>query len=58
MGLACLSPERRREISAMGGKKQPKWVLAHRWTKEEARKAGQKGGARNAKITKHPTNEK
>jgi general stress protein YciG len=40
-GFASLSPERRREIASLGGKSARR---AHRWSAEEARKAGRKGG--------------
>ena len=41
-GLASLSPERRREIAAMGGKAAAAKGTAHRWTSEAARAAGLK----------------
>ena len=44
-GFACISPERRREIASKGGKKAHARGTAHRWTPEEARAAGKKGGA-------------
>lgn len=43
-GFATLTPERRREIASMGGKKAHQLGKAHRWTPEEAREAGRKGG--------------
>lgn len=39
-----MSPERVRAISAKGGRRAWKLGLAHRWTPEEATKAGRKGG--------------
>lgn len=43
-GLACVSPERRRQIAAMGGKAAHARGTAHKWTREEAAVAGRKGG--------------
>lgn len=43
-GFASLSPERRREIASKGGKTAHRTGNAHRWTTEEARKAGRKSG--------------
>jgi len=43
-GFALLTPERRAEIARKGGLKVHALGLGHRWTKEEASKAGQKGG--------------
>lgn len=43
-GFALLSPERRREISSMGGKAGHASGSAHEWTAEEARTNGRKGG--------------
>ena len=37
-------PERRTEIARKGGQKVHALGLGHRWTKEEASKAGQVGG--------------
>jgi general stress protein YciG len=44
-GFALLSPERRKEISAMGGKKSHEIGTGHQWNTEAAREAGRKGGA-------------
>lgn len=44
-GFAALTPERRRELGVMGGKKAQATGRAHRWTVEEARAAGKKGAA-------------
>lgn len=41
-GLAALSPERRREIASMGGKKSP---ANFKHNPERAREAGRKGGS-------------
>ena len=44
-GLAALSPERRREIAQAGGKAAQAKGTGRRFTSEEARAAGKKGGA-------------
>lgn len=43
-GFAALSPERRKEISALGGRMCHQRGVAHRWTAEEAKKMGSLGG--------------
>jgi len=43
-GFALLSGERRREIASRGGKAAQKNGKAHRWSTDEARSAGRKGG--------------
>jgi general stress protein YciG len=43
-GWAAMSAERRREISRLGGKASHASGRGHRWTSEEAREAGKKGG--------------
>ncbi len=49
-GLAAMSPEKRREISSKGGKAAHVQGTAHRWTPEEASRAGKKGGRRAAEV--------
>lgn len=44
-GFASMSEERKREISSLGGRTAHKQGVAHKWTSEEARAAGRKGGA-------------
>ena len=44
-GLASVSPERRSEIGRLGGIEVHRRGTGHRWTSEEAREAGKKGGA-------------
>lgn len=44
-GFASMSPERRREIAAMGGRAAHEKGTGHEYTSEEAREAGRKGGA-------------
>jgi general stress protein YciG len=43
-GFASMSQERRREVAARGGKNAHAYGHAHKWTSEEARAAGRKGG--------------
>lgn len=43
-GFAAISPERQREIAAMGGKAAHARGTAHQFTPEEAVVAGRKGG--------------
>jgi hypothetical protein len=40
-GLASVSPERRREISRLGGKMVQRLRRGHRWTPEECRRYGE-----------------
>jgi len=49
-GFASMSPEKRREIAAKGGKAAHEMGLAHQWTFEEASAAGKKGGAKTAET--------
>lgn len=48
-GFQSHSPERRREIAASGGRAAHEKGSPHRWTVEEAREAGRKGGGRRVK---------
>ncbi len=43
-GFQGMTPERRREVAASGGRAAHAKGTAHRWTEEEAREAGRKGG--------------
>lgn len=43
-GFAAMTPERRREIAAMGGKAAHENGVAHCFTSEAAKVAGSKGG--------------
>jgi general stress protein YciG len=47
-GFALLSPERRRELGAMGGRAATEAGTSHRYTRAEAREAGRKGGLATA----------
>lgn len=42
-GFAALSEDRKREIASMGGRASAAGA-GHKWTTEEAREAGKKGG--------------
>jgi general stress protein YciG len=44
VGFALLTPERHRAVSAKGGRVSHALGKAHRFTAEEARRAGRKGG--------------
>lgn len=44
-GFGSLTPERRAELSAKGGRSAHRQGKAHQFTSEEARDAGRKGGA-------------
>lgn len=52
-GFACMSPEKQREIAAMGGKAAHENKAAHEFTSAEARKAGKIGGAKVSEDRKH-----
>ena len=43
-GFAAMAPERQREIARSGGIKAHQLGTAHRWTPEEAKRAGREGG--------------
>jgi general stress protein YciG len=43
-GFASMSPERQREIASLGGKAAHRGGKAHKFTSEEAKLAGKKGG--------------
>ena len=43
-GFASMDREKQREIASMGGKASQKRGKGHRFTSEEASKAGKKGG--------------
>jgi general stress protein YciG len=43
-GFAAMSPERQREIASKGGRMAHEKGAAHKWTVDEAREAGRKGG--------------
>lgn len=43
-GFAAMSPEKQRAIAAKGGRAAHRKGTAHQWTREEAARAGSKGG--------------
>ncbi|MGB9619973.1 MAG: KGG domain-containing protein [Armatimonadota bacterium] len=43
-GFASMDPEKQRDIARMGGRAAHARGTAHKWTGEEARVAGRKGG--------------
>ena len=43
-GFAAMDPERQRQIAREGGRAAHQQGTAHKWTSEEARIAGRKGG--------------
>ena len=53
-GFAAMSPEKRKEIASRGGKRAHEKGKAHRFTKDEARDAGSKGGKAAAAKRKKP----
>lgn len=52
-GFASMTPERKREIASMGGKAAHALGRAHRWTSEQAREAGRKGGTVSRRRTRY-----
>lgn len=46
-GFASMSAAKRYEIASKGGQAAHQQGVAHEWTVEEARAAGQKGGAKS-----------
>ncbi len=45
-GFASMSQEKQRAIAGLGGKAAHAKGKAHTWTREEAKRAGRKGGLR------------
>lgn len=52
-GFAALSPERRAEISRLGGQRAHAVGKAHKFTPDEARFAGRRGGETVSKDREH-----
>lgn len=48
-GFASMSKERQREVAARGGRAAHAAGTAHKWTSEEARIFGKKGGRAHSK---------
>lgn len=44
-GFASMTPEKRREIASMGGKRAHELGRAYTWDSEAAQRAGRKGGS-------------
>jgi len=44
-GFAVMEPGRQREIASKGGRAAHEKGTAHRWSEQEAKEAGRKGGA-------------
>jgi general stress protein YciG len=44
-GFAVMEPSRQREIASKGGRAAHEKGTAHRWSEQEAKEAGRKGGA-------------
>lgn len=51
-GFAAMDERRRREVASLGGRIAHARGRAHRFTPEEARKAGQKGGSQISRNRK------
>lgn len=54
-GFAAMDERRRREVASLGGRIAHARGRAHRFTPEEARKAGQKGGSQLSRNRKSMT---
>lgn len=52
-GFAAMDPERQREIARLGGRTAHQRKRAHRFTTEEARAAGRKGGQAVSQDREH-----
>jgi hypothetical protein len=46
-GFAAMTPERRRFVASLGGRASQAQGTAYHWTRDEAKIAGAKGGARS-----------
>ena len=51
-GFASMSAEKKKEIASKGGKTAHAMGTAHKWTSEEAKAAGRKGGSISRKRPK------
>lgn len=54
-GFALMDPERRRELAREGGRAAHRGGRAHRFTTEEAKIAGRKGGAGTHRARRAPS---
>jgi general stress protein YciG len=50
-GFASMSKEKRQAIARLGGKAAHAMGKAHVWTREEAQRAGRKGGLRRKQLS-------
>lgn len=50
-GFASMNPDKQRLIASKGGKAAHKKGTAHKWTSQEARLAGKKGGLARQRKT-------
>lgn len=48
-GFAAMPPDRQRQIASKGGKVAHEQGVAYKWSKEEAKEAGRKGGINSGK---------
>ena len=48
-GFAAMPPEKQKEIASKGGRAAHEQGVAHKWSSEEARLAGKKGGSSRAR---------
>ncbi len=55
-GFAAMNPERQREIAQSGGRVAHQRGVAHKWTSEEAKLAGRKGGQSSRSKTNGTNN--
>ena len=51
-GFAAMDPAKQKQIAQQGGRAAHKQGVAHRWTSEEARLAGRKGGQNGKRASK------
>ncbi len=52
-GFAAMDPERQREIASKGGRAAHAKGTAHEWSRDEARRAGHKGGVVVSRDREH-----
>lgn len=51
-GFAGMSPEKKREIASKGGRAAHALGVAHKWSSEEAKRAGKIGGTKSRRRSK------
>lgn len=56
-GFAAMDPEYQRQIAREGGRIAHERGVAHKWTSEEAREAGRKGGQNSRGRNRGKTSE-